>query len=584
MMAKSGAGHATEQDEKVAADNAAIASSVGANLIDKDQTDMTIFKNPISELPASLHPDILHFMRSHPSLAAGGTNLPSHVEEQLLLLSKLLGMSPPLTSATKDLKGKLDDIAKDAYDINITFSKYPKLHEIHAAPMPQASSITKPAASLSQPVLKDSSKSKLEADIPVALTTKQAASHSSNDEIDENGEDDEFYDEFYDNCNEIASYVSGNCHQAAALQAVNNGNVAQNMASMFLDKAPPAPIRRTQAIKLPTKPEIDIPNDIDIQNKELLHSISESAFEVWIQMKIIRNICIQLEGVQSMDPLEQVNVHKSLSQMENKAAKFAKIKKDYSKELHKVKIILQFFSDHDQQYLRVIDATAKALLELFYELFEQVTQFFSTEKITSSVLTSHSVDNLEWWTFSGQMDFNDKSIYEVLDNHKANFMKLKIDESFKGTILKKHLKGFAKSIIPAHANSWEAIVAILLNSFGEFNSNFNSIIKNHKAIGQIPSKIGATNETWMKIAEASSKHFTLIKRAEHLATYSDSIKRDLIHYQYVSVITEILPAETYYNQFRKSAENPANAYFVVRSLIKEILMASQRLAFTALEN
>ena len=311
---------------------------------------------------------------------------------------------------------------------------------------------------------------------------------------------------------------------------------------------------------------------------EKLFKIQENAYNVWVAMRIVRSNCQTLQQLYGKDPQELVDVFKEMPTIDNRIMSFSKSTQAYNYELNSCRDAILTLSHEDQSILYDINSNSGQLLELLIELADDAKSFFRKERVSATIIPKHDAEQAPYYFFSGQTDFNEKNFYEFCENLAQNFQRRKTPSSVKATIVKSHLKPYAKNCIPDHLDNFDDIMEILSQKYGNPHVIFMSIIENHKKVGRIPSKTNATSDTWRKITELAGKHLTLLKRAENLVRYRPEIYQDLIHPNYVTCLAEHLSTEDHYKLFHNIVVAPEHTFRLIKEKLNQIFDRGQILS------
>ena len=174
-----------------------------------------------------------------------------------------------------------------------------------------------------------------------------------------------------------------------------------------------------------------------------------------------------------------------------------------------------FHKSHPELYFELKGEllTIDSLSNLFQDSLNKADLVISKKQINSVKLSTDDVKELTYLTFSGSLSYKEPHVFQFLARLEENFKLCRTPNYLRAHILKENLSGYAKLIVPLDETDYKKIVLILQERFGSTIVIHNSILKCHRNVGNIPSKL-CVNPNWEKIESVSRLHLSLIRKAE----------------------------------------------------------------------
>ena len=367
--------------------------------------------------------------------------------------------------------------------------------------------------------------------------------------------------------------------QSRYTSATNNKRTSYPYYDEFMKKLKPSIGLEDDGCEyvIPNQPEepimqdgIDAPRRIMERYQEML-----SLFDpLWANSRIVRGKCEMLNNIRTYTTQEQREICKQINDIEKKGDLLLRSITDFSKAFG---IVEDYLTYRDRAQCVDFHKATKKIYYLLSQLIEETTKYFRKFSINASSVTSSDQDNVDWYDFTGDSKFMDKTVYEFLENQILNCRRVHINDAARFQRLKTHLKGPASGAVESYVDSFEQAADILLHRYGNGHELLRDIRSNHIWVGQCPSKLKAVTEDWRSIADIAGKHLRLIERAKHLSIYQPQILPDLTHPSYVLMLCEQLSPEDHEKHFEDADLHPKETFEVVKGIFESNFKKGQKL-------
>jgi len=249
----------------------------------------------------------------------------------------------------------------------------------------------------------------------------------------------------------------------------------------------------------------------------VLRQRSELRTKTFIVKRIVNRLSMvsQMTDDQLFDLISNMSsYHEELEKLESKHTK-------YIKALISSKNV--FDKSHPELYIDLKGEllTIDSLSNLFQDSLNKADLVINKKQINSVKLSTDDAKELTYLTFSGSLSFKEPHVFQFLARLEENFKLCRTPTYLRAHILKENLSGYAKLIVPLDETDYKKIVQILQERFGSTIVIHSSILKCHRNVGNIPSKL-CINPNWEKIESVSRLHLSLIRKAEAMVVNESS--------------------------------------------------------------
>ena len=249
----------------------------------------------------------------------------------------------------------------------------------------------------------------------------------------------------------------------------------------------------------------------------VLRQRSELRTKTFIVKRIVNRLSMvsQMTDDQLFDLISNMSsYHEELEKLESKHTK-------YIKALISSKNV--FDKSHPELYIDLKGEllTIDSLSNLFQDSLNKADLVINKKQINSVKLCTDDAKELTYLTFSGSLSFKEPHVFQSVARLEENFKLCRTPTYLRAHILKENLSGYAKLIVPLDETDYKKIVQILQERFGSTIVIHSSILKCHKNVGNIPSKL-CINPNWERIESVSRLHLSLIRKAEAMVVNESS--------------------------------------------------------------
>ena len=306
----------------------------------------------------------------------------------------------------------------------------------------------------------------------------------------------------------------------------------------------------------------DVPDQIEL----VLRQRSELRSKTVIVQRIIN----RLSKVSHMTDNQLFDLIATISSYHEELEKLESNHTKYIKALITSKHV--FDKTHPELYLELKGEllTIDSLSNLFQDSLNKADLVISKKQINSVKLSTDDVKELTYLTFSGSLSYKEPHVFQFLARLEENFKLCRTPNYLRAHILKENLSGYAKLIVPLDETDYKKIVLILQERFGSTIVIHNSILKCHRNVGNIPSKL-CVNPNWEKIESVSRLHLSLIRKAEAMVIDESSYTEIFSSAERNFILISFLPHEDRENlQKNQSSIDQTSLYKIIVQTFERI--------------
>ena len=306
----------------------------------------------------------------------------------------------------------------------------------------------------------------------------------------------------------------------------------------------------------------DVPDQIEL----VLRQRSELRSKTVIVQRIIN----RLSKVSHMTDNQLFDLIATISSYHEELEKLESNHTKYIKALITSKHV--FDKTHPELYLKLKGEllTIDSLSNLFQDSLDKADLVISKKQINSVKLSTDDVKELTYLTFSGSLSYKEPHVFQFLARLEENFKLCRTPNYLRAHILKENLSGYAKLIVPLDETDYKKIVLILQERFGSTIVIHNSILKCHRNVGNIPSKL-CVNPNWEKIESVSRLHLSLIRKAEAMVVDESSYTEIFSSAERNFILISLLPHEDRENlQKNQSSIDQTSLYKIIVQTFERI--------------
>ena len=306
----------------------------------------------------------------------------------------------------------------------------------------------------------------------------------------------------------------------------------------------------------------DVPDQIEL----VLRQRSELRSKTVIVQRIIN----RLSKVSHMTDDQLFDLIATMSSYHEELEKLESNHTKYIKALITSKHV--FDKTHPELYMELKGEllTIDSLSNLFQDSLNKADLVISKKQINSVKLSTDDVKELTYLTFSGSLSYKEPHVFQFLARLEENFKLCRTPNYLRAHILKENLSGYAKLIVPLDETDYKKIVLILQERFGSTIVIHNSILKCHRNVGNIPSKL-CVNPNWEKIESVSRLHLSLIRKAEAMVVDESSYTEIFSSAERNFILISLLPHEDRENlQKNQSSIDQTSLYKIIVQTFERI--------------